>query len=75
MTYRIFTNDRKPHTIKGFLMYSAFKEVEASSREEALLQCPPQFTYPYYAPAAAIRWPEEFQSNDEKLWLRNHVYA
>lgn len=71
MTYRIFTNDRR--CVNGVLMYSCLKEVRASNREEALKFCPPQFDYPYYAPAAAIRWPKEFQSNDEKLWLKKHV--
>lgn len=72
MTYRIFTNDRK--TVNGVLKYSAYKEVEASSREEALKQCPPQFDYPYYAPAFAVRYPERFQSHDERNWLKKHVY-
>lgn len=71
MKYRIFTNDRG--TARGVPMYSALKQVEARSREGALKHCPPQFDYPHYAPAVAIRYPENMQSDDEKKWLKKHV--
>lgn len=72
MTYRIFTNDRG--TVGEIPIYSALKEVDASGPEEALKHCPPQFNFPHYAQAVAIRYPERFQSDDEKLWLKKHVY-
>lgn len=65
MTYRIFTNDRR--TVRGIQMYSALKEVEASSVEEALNKCSP------LSSVVAIRWPESAQSDDEKKWLKKHV--
>lgn len=71
-TYRIFTNDRGKGR-RGVPMYSALKEVQASSPEAARKKCPPQFDSPNYAPAVAIRWPESAQSDDEKEWLRKHV--
>ena len=67
--YRIFTNDR--HTKRGVPMYSALKDVEASSPETARKKCPPQFDAPNYAPAVAIHWPN--QTDDEKAWLLKHV--
>lgn len=70
-TYRIFTNDRSPK--RSVPMYSALKQVQASSPESAQKQCPPQFDAPHYAPAKAIRWPASAQSEDEKAWLRKHV--
>lgn len=73
MTYRIFTNDRE--SVGGVPMYSAFKEVEAVSSKEALKYCPPQFDAPFYAPAVAIPYPENFQSDYQKSWLSTHVYA
>ena len=69
--YRIFTNDRRPQS--GVAMYSALKDVWASSPEAARKKCPPQFDSPNYAPAVAIHWPEESQSDDEKAWLKKHV--
>ena len=56
-------------------MYSALKDVHAKSSVEARRKCPPQFDAPHYAPAAAIRWPESDQSDDEKAWLNKHVQA
>ena len=70
-TYRIFTNDRGAK--RGVPMYSALKEVEASSPEAARKKCPPQFDAPNFAPAVAIHWPESDQSHDEKEWLKKHV--
>jgi hypothetical protein len=52
-------------------MYSALKDVNASSPEAARKKCPPQFDAPHYAPAIAIHWPN--QSDDEKRWLDKHV--
>jgi hypothetical protein len=72
-TYRIFTNDRR--LVQGIPMYSCLKEVEASSSEIAIKECPRQFDAPYYAPAKVIQWPESTQSDDEKDWLKKHVYA
>jgi hypothetical protein len=69
MTYRIFTNDRR--TENGVPMYSALKEVQASSPKAARKQCPPQFDAPNYAPAVAIHWPNH--SDEEKRWLKKHV--
>ncbi len=67
--YRIFTNDRG--TKHGIPMYSALKEVKAASPAEARTMCPPQFDAPNYAPAMAIHWPA--QSDSEKEWLKKHV--
>lgn len=70
-TYRIFTNDR---ATKGDVsMYSALKDVRATSPEAARKLCPPQFDSPNYAPAVAIHWPKSSQSDDEKEWLKRHV--
>lgn len=69
--YRIFTNDRGK--VGGVPMYSALKDVEAPSPEEAKKKCPIQFSAPVYAPPVAIRWPESTQSDNEKAWLRKHV--
>ena len=73
MRYRIFTNDRC--TDHGTPMYSALKDVEASSPEIALKkgQLSAAFDAPRVAPAVAIHWPESAQSDDEKNWLRKHV--
>lgn len=71
MKYRIFTNDRG--TINGVPMYSALREVTASSPEVARRKCPPQFDAPHYAPAMAVHWPASAQSDDEKAWLVRHV--
>ena len=70
-TYRIFTNDRGVK--RGVPMYSGFKDVKAESAAEAQKRCPPQFDAPNYAPAKAIRWPERFQSDEEKQWLKEHL--
>lgn len=70
-TFRLFTNDRKPKN--GVPMYSAYKDVRASSPEVARAQCPPQFDAPHFAPAVAIHWPPDTQSEDEKEWLKTHV--
>lgn len=71
MKYRIFTNDRRKS--RGVPMYSCLKEVKAASPESARKQCPPQFDAPNYAPAVAIHWPENAQSDEEKEWLKKHV--
>lgn len=71
MRYRIFTNDRGK--VRGVPMYSAPRDVEASSPEAARKKCPPQFDAPFYAPAVAIHWPSKSQSDDEKEWLKKHV--
>ncbi len=70
-TYRIFTNDRG--TRGDVSMYSALKDVRATSPEAARLLCPPQFDTPNCAPAKAIRWPKSAQSCSEKEWLERHV--
>ncbi len=54
-------------------MYSALKDVQANSAEEAKRQCPPQFDAPNFAPAKAIRWPPRLQSSTEQEWLKTHV--
>lgn len=69
MTYRIFTNDRGREN--GVPMYSALKDVQATSPEAARKKCPPQFDAPNYARAVAIHWPN--YSDDEKRWLKKHV--
>jgi hypothetical protein len=75
MTFRIFTNDR--HTVRGKPMYSALRDIEASSPEIALKQANerwPQFGEAGgLAPIAAIHWPAWAQSQDEKDWLAIHV--
>lgn len=71
MKFRIFTNDRR--TVRGVPMYSALKDVEASSPEVARRKCPPQFDAPHFAPAHAIHWSKRAQSDDEREWLRKHV--
>ena len=71
-TYRIFTNDRG--TQRGVALYSALKDVKASSPEAARTKCPAAFDAPRMdAPAVAIHWPESAQSANEKAWLRKHV--
>lgn len=69
--YRIFTNDRG--TENGIPMYSALKQVRATSPAAALKECPPDFDAPNYAPAVAIHWPKRDQSEDERAWLKKHV--
>lgn len=69
--YKIFTNDRDSR--RGVPMYSCLKDVRAESPEAALKQCPPRFDAPYFAPAKAITWPQNAQSDDEKAWLKKHV--
>ena len=69
--YRIFTNDRG--TRGGIPLYSCLKEVNAASCEDALKQCPPQFSEPPYAFAVAIPWPESAQADHDKAWLKKHV--
>jgi len=66
--FRIFTNDRG--TVKGVAMYSALKDVKASSQLEARRKCPPDFDSPHYAPAMAIQWPPR---DRDKAWLAEHV--
>ena len=70
-TYRIFTNDRGRE--RGVVMYSALLDVKAESPEAARRKCPRQFDAPYFAPAVAIHWPEEAQSDKERAWLKKHV--
>jgi hypothetical protein len=69
--FRIFTNDRGK--VRGKPMYSCLTEVVAADPEAARRKCPPQFDSPAYAPAVAIHWPESTQSDNEKLWLKEHV--
>lgn len=54
-------------------MYSALKDVNASSPEAARKLCPPEFDAPNFAPAMAVHWPASSQSDDEKDWLQRHV--
>jgi hypothetical protein len=71
--YRIFTNDRGRKN--GVSMYSGFKDVEAPNSDVAKMLCPPLFDAPSCAPAKAIRWPERYQSDEEKEWLKVHVHG
>lgn len=70
LTYRIFTNDRARKN--GRPMYSALKDVKATTPEQALKQCPPQFTAPNVSPAVAIQWPA---GESDKDWLDKFVGA
>lgn len=66
-TYRIFTNDRGIKN--GVALYSALKDVEATSATAAVKKCPAEFHQPPLHQAVALEWPEARDS----AWIRKHV--
>ncbi len=82
MTFRIFTNDRGKQ--KGVFMYSAFRDIEASSAAEAVRLAENRYgPFAYkggaHGPVKAVQWPAPVGrpwrsvSDEDKQWLAKHV--